>query len=174
MRERWTHIRRSRGSRYWSCASSTWRPRLVGAGAGGEDVEDQLGPVHDPDLAERFEVPALGGRELVVEDDQIGFAAAHQVGQLPRLAAAKVVARVRHPEPLHEPAHHDAAGSVGEPAQLVELFGGLALARSSVDRARENDPLQGCAGIQQLRGYGASSPDGEWEGGESRSPDSAL
>ena len=45
---------------------------LVTAGPGGEDVEDDLRPVHDPDLELALEVGALDRGELLVEDDEGG------------------------------------------------------------------------------------------------------
>ena len=45
---------------------------LVGPGPAGEDVEDHFAAVDDDPAGLFFEVSALGGGEIVVEDDQVG------------------------------------------------------------------------------------------------------
>jgi hypothetical protein len=45
---------------------------FVGAGVAGEDVEDQLAAVDDDPLRFLLQVPPLGRREVVVEDDEFG------------------------------------------------------------------------------------------------------
>ena len=48
------------------------KPRFERPGARGEDVEDQLAAVEHLDAEGLFEVAALGGVEVVVEDDDVG------------------------------------------------------------------------------------------------------
>jgi hypothetical protein len=52
------------------------------AGAGCENVQDQLAAVQHLDLQRRFQIPRLGGRKIVVEDYHIGIQGAAKFGQL--------------------------------------------------------------------------------------------
>ena len=73
-------------------------------GAGGEDVEDQLAAIqHLHTLAARafevliddlLEAPDLPGREVVVEDDQVGGVLAASLGDLDRLSLAAIGAGI--------------------------------------------------------------------------------
>jgi hypothetical protein len=96
--------------------------RLAAAGARGEDVEDQLGAVHDARLQRVLQVLALRRRQFLVEDDE---GRAQLRGQLPQfgdLALADVVLRVRRVEPLLQRAHHLRAGRVRQPLQLLQVL----------------------------------------------------
>ena len=57
---------------------------LVAPGPGGEDVEDDLGPVHHPHLELALEVGALHRAQLFVEDDQRGARRPRPRGPPPR------------------------------------------------------------------------------------------
>ncbi len=70
IRDRWVHIRASRGSRYSELRQLDLQLGLVGPGPGREDVEDQLGAVHHPDLELLLQVGALIRRQLLVEEHQ--------------------------------------------------------------------------------------------------------
>lgn len=63
---------------------------LVGAGAGGEDVEDDLGAVDDLDLEGLFEVAGLGGSEIVVEEGEVGLVGLDELAELVDLAGADI------------------------------------------------------------------------------------
>jgi len=65
--------------------------RQVRAGAGGEYVEDQLGAIDHPGVEGAFEVAALGGSQVVVEDDDLRLAAARQPAEFLGLAGAQEV-----------------------------------------------------------------------------------
>ena len=47
---------------------------FAGAGARGEDIEDELGAVDDLGIEGLFQVALLGGGQVVVEDDDVGGA----------------------------------------------------------------------------------------------------
>ena len=96
---------------------------LVGAGPGGEDVEDQLGPVHDPALELLLEVGALVGGELLVEDHEGGAGLAHQGPQFLDLPFPDQRRRVGRGHLLRQPAHHHRARGVGEPGQFIQVLG---------------------------------------------------
>ena len=46
---------------------------FVRPGMSGEDVEDDLGPIHHLDLDGPFQVARLGGSQVVIEDDHVGL-----------------------------------------------------------------------------------------------------
>ena len=65
--------------------------RLVGAGAGGEDVEDQLAAVDDLDARAAFSrLRIWAGAEVVVEDDHVGLVGLDELLELLDLARADV------------------------------------------------------------------------------------
>src|SRR5690606_804298 len=96
--------------------------RLGGPRPRREDVQDQLGPVYDPDLERVLEVLPLRGRELLVEDDEGGAGRLDQLLQLRDLPFTDVVLGMRRVEPLDQRADDDRAGGVRQPGQLVEGF----------------------------------------------------
>jgi hypothetical protein len=55
---------------------------FAGAGALGEDVEDEGSAVEHFAFEEAFEVSALGRRQFIVEDDGIDFVTSAEIGEL--------------------------------------------------------------------------------------------
>ena len=68
--------------------------RLTRASTRGEDVQDELGTIHDADLDQLFEILSLGWTELLVENDQVRFPLLHQLGQRTGFPFPQVVAGV--------------------------------------------------------------------------------
>ena len=66
----------------------------MGTGALREDVQDQAGAVQYPALQQAFEVAFLGGRQRVIEQDELGVVLLRRLLDLLDLAAADEVARV--------------------------------------------------------------------------------
>ena len=122
---------------------------LVGAGPGGEDVQDQFGAVHHPNPAQRLQVLALRGGQLVVEDDQIGFVFPHQFGQYAGLALAEVVAGPGSIEALHQLADNQPARRVGQAGELGEVFRGVPGPVAAPRGPDQNRPLNGGAQVQK-------------------------
>ena len=60
----------------------------------GEDVEDEAAAIEDAPLGQRFEVAHLGGREIVVENDQIGTKRLGAFANFGGFTLAYVVGRV--------------------------------------------------------------------------------
>ncbi len=97
---------------------------FAGAGASGEDVEDEGGAVEDFSGEGVFQVALLGRAELVVEDDE-GVVELGALGlQLGELALADVGGGIGASELLDGAADDAGAGGVGEEGELIE--GGLA------------------------------------------------
>jgi hypothetical protein len=97
---------------------------FAGAGASGEDVEDEGSAVEDLDGEGVFEVALLSRAELIVEDHE-GVVELGALGfQLGQLALADVGGRVGLFELLDGAADDAGAGGVGEEGELIE--GGLA------------------------------------------------
>ena len=72
MRDRWVHIRLSRGSEYCKLGHLDRQAGFVRLCPAGEDVEDHLGAVEHLDAERLLEIADLGRREIVVEDDNVG------------------------------------------------------------------------------------------------------
>ena len=60
-----------------------------------EDLEDQLGAVHHSPRDHFLDVALLGGRQVVIDDHDLGLCARHQVAQLFGLALAEESRDVR-------------------------------------------------------------------------------
>ena len=97
---------------------------FAGAGALGEDVDDERGAVEDFDLEGVFEGALLRWTELVVEDDE-GVVETLAFGlDLRQLALADVVPGMGVLQLLDGAADDAGAGGIGEEGELIE--GGLA------------------------------------------------
>ena len=72
LRDRWVHICSQPGQRVFQLGQLDLQLGFDGAGAGGEDVEDQLAAVEHLELGRFFQVADLGGGQVVVEDDDVG------------------------------------------------------------------------------------------------------
>ena len=70
----------SRGQEVVELGQLDLEPALAGARPPGEDVEDELGAVEGLAAHRVLEVALLGGRELVVEEHQVGVAAPRRGG----------------------------------------------------------------------------------------------
>ncbi len=57
---------------------------------GGEDIEDDFTPVEDLRLEGTLEITRLRGRQIVIEDHDVGIAGLHQVAQFLELAGADI------------------------------------------------------------------------------------
>ena len=102
----------SRGSRYLSCASSTWSLPSRALRALGEDVEDELRAVEDLEAGLLGDVAACEGVRSLVEDEQVRPELHRAQDQLLELAPADEVARVGLPAHLeHRVQHLDAGGA---------------------------------------------------------------
>ena len=61
---------------------------LPGSGPGSKNIQNQHGPVDDPDLRLKFQIADLCGRQLAVEDNQIDLLALTDLFQLLQPSAA--------------------------------------------------------------------------------------
>ena len=93
-----------------------------GAGALGEDVEDEGGAVEDTAVHLLLEVAELRGRELVVEDHEVGVEGLPVFAHLLQFAAADVGAGVGAVEALDDLLQADAPGGVEEEGQFGEVL----------------------------------------------------
>ncbi len=96
------------------------QPGLVRLGAGGEDVEDQLGAVEHLHAGRLLQIAGLGGREVVVEDDHVGLRGGDQLRQLLELALAQVAVRVGLLQPLRHQPDHLGPGRFGQPREFLQ------------------------------------------------------
>ena len=119
-RERWVHIRLSRGMAYSSWASSTWRwASWVCAWVA---KMSRMTSVRSMTLTSsgRLEVSRLRGAQVVVEDDDVGLVGLDQLLQLLDLARADVGGDVDLLPLLEHAADHVQAGRLGQAANLVQ------------------------------------------------------
>jgi hypothetical protein len=112
---------------------------LAGAGALGEDVEDEARAVQHLGGDDLLQVLLLGGREVVVEDDGVQTLALGGLGDLLHLAAADERGGVAARPALDEGELHRAAGGLGEAPQLLQR------GSRPVGRTRRSDADEGCA-----------------------------
>ncbi len=96
--------------------------RLLRPGAGGEDVQDQLGSIHDPHPRVLLEVLALSRGELFVEDHEVGLRRRHQLPQFVGLALADVHLGRRRIDALADHADHLTSGGIGQAREFREVF----------------------------------------------------
>ena len=96
---------------------------LVGPGPLSEDVQDQLGPVQDPQFGHAPQVAGLGGGQVLVQEKQVGPGVQGLQGHLDQLAPAHEKPGVHLLDLLDGPAHRLHSGGGGQGRQLLQ--GGL-------------------------------------------------
>ena len=89
-------------------------------GALGEDVEDELGAVHDAHAQNFLEGASLCGGQVVVEDHESGLGGLEVGGDLLGLATADVGGRIQNPKAAEGFTGDFGLGGVGQRAQLAE------------------------------------------------------
>src|SRR5690606_29856532 len=123
-----------------------------------EDVEDELGAV-DHALGElALEVLALGGRELIVEDDERSVLLGDELLELVDLAAPDVGRGIGAVELLRERADDDGTGGVGEAGELLEVLSDVMAGVAALDgRADEDGAFLGRREIDERSAHGIPS-----------------
>ncbi len=84
---------------------------LAGAGVAGKDVQNQLRAVQHPAGQRGLKVAQLGGRQVVVEEHQVGLGGGGDSGDLLHLAGADQRGRIGPGAALHQLGGHHAAGA---------------------------------------------------------------
>ena len=130
---------------------------FLARGVQGEYVQDERGAVDDRHRAVHgaLEVRLLGGRQLVVEYDQVGLVGPRQFGHFLGLAAADEGAGVRRFEALRGHGYRVGAGGVGQALQLAQRRFERPRAARALD-AHEHGTLAG----GRLAGARAAGDDG--------------
>ena len=98
------------------------QPALTGAGVLGEDVQDQLGPVHHPQAELLLQVALLAWAQVLVADHQVQLQVLAAVADLVHLAAAHEQGRLDLAPALDVGPDHLAARGPGEFGQLPHLL----------------------------------------------------
>ena len=147
----------SRGSRYFSCASSTCSLPFARARAAREDVEDELRAIDDLAIERLLEIAQLRRGQLVVEDDDVDA----QLVARRRRAPGPCRCRGRSPDRASAaPAARAArrrAGGRGQAGQLVERMFGIEVAGGAAREIEESDerrtfvPVGGSRASNRLR-----------------------
>ena len=123
---------------------------LVGLGVEREDVEDQPAAVDDLDVEQLLEGALLGGRQLVVGDEEVEAGLALGGGELLGLALADVPVRVDVAAVLPLGADDVGARGRGEVGELGErVLGGPAVVVAGVD-GDEEGLLDGRCEVDQM------------------------
>jgi hypothetical protein len=119
-----------------------------------EDVEDQPAAVDDLDVEQLLERALLGGRQLVVGDEQVEPGLALRGGEVLRLALADVPVRVDVAAVLPLGADHVRPGRRGQVRQLGQRIGRRpAVVAAGVDGDQEC-LLDGHGEVDQLAWHG--------------------
>ena len=114
---------------------------LAGAGSGGENVENQLAAVDDLAVGDFFEIPALRGRKLIVENHGGRLFFSGGFGDFLGLAFADVERRGGFVQPLDHSLHDLRPGGVGEQAEFLERVLQIPARDALVLESYENDAL---------------------------------
>ena len=93
---------------------------LARAGALGEDVQNEGGAVQDFEVEDPLEVAALGGGQLVVEDDGIDIRLVAERREFIGFAFADVGARAQLGQLLNTVGHHLRPGAGGQLGELIQ------------------------------------------------------
>ena len=120
MRDRCDHICFETRQRVFQLGQFHLQLGLGRAGTGGEDVKDQFAAVDDLAVGLFLQVPDLGGRQVVVEDDDLPLMQFDQRRQFFHLAVADVSARMDGGSPLGQGGHDFCAGPVGQAAEFFQ------------------------------------------------------
>ena len=118
------------------------RPRAL-----REDVEDELRAIDHPQVQRLFEMPQLGGRQLVVADHQVDALLVAGRREFEQLAASEEGGRVRLRPLLDHPERRAAARGAHEAAEFLERLLGLVPAPLA---GREADQRDAFVGIQDV------------------------
>ena len=115
----------------------------------GKDIEDELGAVEDAAGESGLEVAELGGREVVIEENEIGFGGSRDAGDLLNLAGANERGRIG-----LWPALHNLGGDLAASAQeQLAKFGERLIGVEVWDTARagcalRTDWIRNCGGLR--------------------------
>ena len=112
---------------------------LLRAGALGENIQNQRRAVEHLAIEDAFEIAALGGGKLVVENDGIDLLAPAMPGKFAGFAAADEGAGDRSIEFLGAVAHDFTAGGGGQFGKLVKGITGAERAAGFEFNANEED-----------------------------------
>ena len=130
---------------------------LVASGPGGEDVEDDLGPVHHPDLERALQIHPLHRAQLLVEDDQRGARLRDRAGHFLDLAFADEGRGIRCGDLLGDPAHDFGAGGVHEAGELFEVIGHVPGVSRPLARGGDQNGT-----LDRVADFDGCSADGSW------------
>ncbi len=112
-------------------------------GALGENVENELGSIYDPQLEFILQVTSLSRRQTFIENRQCGGALMRQVAQFSDLAATDKGAGVNFLKALEDLAGDLGAGTLGQCAKLFKRI----LGRNPVDIAKGDTNQDGALAI---------------------------
>ena len=113
--------------------------RFGTARADGEDVENKLGAIDHADADPVFEILSLRRRELVVENQNGGFALFGEEFELFEFAGADVGRRVGAIDGLRELTDDGGACGVGEAGEFGEVLGDEMAGVAAFERDADED-----------------------------------
>ena len=113
---------------------------LAGAGVAGEDVEDQLRAIEHAAGQSGFKVAQLRGREVVIEEDEIGVGGSRDAGDLLHFAGADERGGIGARAALEQLGSNLAAGAQEQLAKLGERF--LGVETGNLARRADHDPCE--------------------------------
>ncbi len=117
---------------------------FAGAGMARKDIQNQLRPVQHAARQCGLEIAQLCGREIVVEEHQIGLGGSGHPGNLLHLAGADQSGRIRTRPTLQQLGSHLAAGARHQLAKFRQRFLSVQ-ARARCGRSCSSEVLQAAA-----------------------------
>jgi hypothetical protein len=113
----WEHVLQL-GQLYLHLCFATPRPRR-------KNVENELGPIHDPLSSEIFDVLPLARTQLVVEHNKRRPGLADAILQLIDFSTSQVRRGIGPVNVLYQFTDHDTTGRIHQPLELFEMLGCL-------------------------------------------------
>ena len=105
----------------------------------GEDVENKFGPIDHTNADPVFEIFSLRRRELVVENQNSGFALLGEELELFEFAGADVGSRVGTVDSLRQLTDDGGAGGIGEPSEFGEMLSNEMAGVAAFERDADED-----------------------------------
>ena len=113
--------------------------RFGAARPDGEDVENEFGPIDDADADPVFEIFSLRRRELIVENQDGGFALLGEEFELFEFAGADVGGGVGAVDGLRQFTDDGGAGGIGEAGEFGEVLSNEMAGVAAFERDADQD-----------------------------------
>ncbi len=135
MRDKWVHIRFSRGNAYCELRQLHRQACFVRPRTRRENIENHFGAIEHLDAQGLLQVAGLGRRKIVVEDHRVGIGGADHQLQLLDFAFAEIRRLIRRGTLLSEAADDFRPGGFYKSGQFVQVIAGrMAIGQLNADQ----------------------------------------